>query len=98
MTLSPEKLADNKLLTTSARLAIIFLTTVGLPVSGYIGMRVISYADAINAKLVAQNLNVQLLQLTVKNGFDREHDEQSIMQAQISDHEGRIRVLESRAK
>lgn len=94
MTFSSDQIVNNKLLTIFARIAIISATTIGLPICGWIGLRVISYADAINSQITAQNLQLNLLQQTVQNGLDRAKADKDTMQAELNDHEHRIRVLE----
>lgn len=89
-----ERLVDNKIFTTVARLAMLFASMIALPVAGFMLVRIINSADSISASVNSQATDLKLIKQEITSGFDRTNSELNRMQLQITDHEGRIRALE----
>lgn len=66
-----------------ARLCMIVVATIGVPIAGFILARVVATGDEIHAQLQAQNVSLLLLSSEVKFRFTA-----------IDDHEHRIRRIE----
>lgn len=66
-----------------ARLCMITITLVGVPIAAYVGNRIITQNDAIRDQVQAQNVALILLTSEVKFRF-----------ANVEDHEHRLRKLE----
>lgn len=81
-----EKLAANVSLILISRAAMI-VATLALPVAGWFLNRAVSTMDTINLTLIDASATIKLIQLT-NTGHDKI----------ISDHEGRIRTLETYAR
>lgn len=73
----------NEVFYAFARLCIVFLTVIGVPVGGFMLTRVVTAADDIRAQLQTQNTALILLTAEVKFRF-----------ANLEDHEHRLRKLE----
>lgn len=97
LAMDTDKLVQNSAFTVMARLAMIACAAI-LPVAGTIGLfmmqRVISAADEIGAKVDKGAVQMQLLQQEVKYGFDAAKSDISGLRIQLTDHEGRLRVIE----
>lgn len=89
-----EKLVDSRMFITFARIMMIAATLIGLPVAGALIKRAIDTADTTVTKVDELITGSKLLQLEVKNGFDRSTENVKRLEADIQDHETRIRVLE----
>ena len=93
MTLDPEKLVKNELLTLAGRVAIL-VASACMPIVGTILWQVWSAAANISAKVDTQGVQIELLKQTVQFGLDANKSEVSTIRSQVTDHEGRIRVIE----
>ncbi len=96
MALDTDKWVQSSGLTLFARLLMIFASLVALPIAGWMLQRVVTTADEISAKVGAQGTKIELLDQTVKYGFDAAKGDITGIRMQLTDHEGRIRVIESR--
>lgn len=94
MAMDTDKLVKNSLFTALARASMIAAVAVGLPVAGWMMQRVINAADAIGQKVDKGAVQMQLLQQEVKFGFDAAKMEITGIRVQLTDHEGRIRLIE----
>jgi len=95
MIVDTDKIASNTAFTVLSRLAMVFASTVGLPIGGWLLFRVVTAADTIAAKVDQTVLQVQLLDQSMKYGFDSAKIDIGGLRAQITDHEGRLRSIES---
>ena len=77
------KIARNEMFYFIARVCMM----ASLPLGGFFGARLISQADAMQAALAQQNIELRVLSATV-------NDRLSGNVAQLSDHELRLRQLE----
>lgn len=91
---SVEKFVDSRLFITVARLTMILAGSVGLPLAGWLMMRVVTAADTISTKVDDSAFELRLLKSEVKNGFDKSQSDINRQTEWLKDHEGRIRVLE----
>lgn len=89
-----ERLVDNKIFATVARLAMLFASMIALPAAGFMLVRIINSADSISATVNSQATDLKLIKQEITSGFDRTNTELNRIQMQITDHEGRIRALE----
>lgn len=79
------KAARNELFYFIARVCMM----ASLPLLGFYGNRIITQADALQASVVSQNVDIRVLSATVKDKLDANV-------SQLSDHELRLRSLEKR--
>ena len=96
LALDTDKWVQSSGLTLFARLLMIFASLVALPIAGWMLQRVVTTADEISAKVGVQGTKIELLDQTVKYGFDAAKGDITGIRMQLTDHEGRIRVIESR--
>jgi hypothetical protein len=89
-----EKLVDSRMFITFARVLMICASVIGLPVAGWMMTRMIDRADKIVEKVDGSHQQLQLLDQSVKFGFDRQKADLDRLQIQVIDHDGRIRVIE----
>lgn len=81
------KIARNELFYFVARASTLIATLIGLPIAGFMLSRVITQADALNATVVQQNVDIKVLSSQV-------NDRLASDLRQLSDHELRLRALE----
>jgi hypothetical protein len=81
------KIARNEMFYFIARVCMIVASTLGAPIALWLGSRLVTQADATQAAIIQQNLQLQLLTSTVKDKFES-------ATLQLSDHELRLRTIE----
>ena len=91
---SLDKIVENKLLTSLARIAMVIGGGLGVPLAIFVLNRVATTNDMMSEKLDRYSTKVEVLTENVKYGFERNVSDMDRLQAQVSDHEGRIRALE----
>lgn len=98
MAIDTDRWAQSSGLALFARLVMIFASLIALPVAGWMLNRVVNTADEISAKVGQQGTKLELLDQSVKFGFDAAKGDITGIRMQLTDHEGRIRVIESRPR
>lgn len=92
-----EKLARNATLAAVARIGMI-AATAALPIAGLLAKtwldRVIATGDRLVESVDKLNVSQKLLQQELKFGLDATRAEIITIKSQVTDHEGRIRVIE----
>lgn len=92
-----EKLVDNKLLTVAGRIAIV-VATAALPViatlGGKLAWNILDNIEAVSKKVDDTGVKLQLLDQSVNFGVQSNKTEFGNVRAQLSDHEGRLRLIE----
>jgi hypothetical protein len=96
MIVDTDKLVESKLLTLAARGLMILGVSVGLPVAGFMMSRILAAADTIAAKVDKTAVQVELLKQRYDLGADATKADLSGIRAILTDHEGRLRVIERR--
>jgi hypothetical protein len=91
---SLEKAVDSRLFITAARLIMIFAGSVGLPVAGFLMMKLIGAAGEISTQVNETAIEVKLFKQEFRANSDRSRDDINRATEWLRDHEGRIRVLE----
>ena len=77
------KIARNEMFYFIARVCMM----ASLPLGGWFGSRIITQADALQAAVIQQNIDIRVLSATVKDKLDAHVN-------QLTDHELRLRALE----
>lgn len=98
LALDTEKMASNATFTLLTRIMMWIGVAIMLPVVGWTMQRVVTTADEISAKVGVQGTKIELLDQSVKYGFDAAKGDITGIRMQLTDHEGRIRVIESRPR
>jgi len=88
-----DRLARNTVLTVIARLAMIAATAM-LPVAGFLLTRTVNSIDAMSLEVSKGATQIKLLEQAVKFGFDANKADVASIRQQLTDHEGRLRVIE----
>lgn len=81
------KVFRNEMFYFIARASMLAMSTVGLPVAGFMMMRIINSSDAIAAQLHEQSTTLKILQSA--SSFRLDNTEKVVL-----DHETRLRILE----
>lgn len=89
-----EKIARNATFTTINRIIVMAVSTVGLPIVGFLLTQLITAANNISAKVDVTSVQLQLLQQKVEFGFDTTKTDIVGIKGQLNDHETRIRNIE----
>lgn len=93
MTTDPDKLVPkavrNEIFYFIARFSMIVANLVGLPIAGWLLIRIVTQADNLQATVLEQTVTLRVLNSTVKDKLEANVQ-------QLSDHELRIRALERR--
>lgn len=77
------KIARNEMFYFIARICMM----ASLPLGGWFGTRIVNQADVLQTAVMQQNIDIRVLQTTIKDKLDAHVN-------QLSDHELRIRQLE----
>lgn len=89
-----EKLVDSRMFITFARMLMIVASAIGLPVAGFMMSRMIDRADKIVEKVEGTHHNLNLLDQSMRFSFERMKSDLDRLNMTVTDHDGRIRVIE----